>query len=137
MTSALPELEARPPNAVEPAGKKGAMEGFIETVATALGNSVAWMAQNGILFVIFAAIWVAFGVALVVSQGSIDQAWQWIRSLPLIVQVGAWLLFLPVMVGLWIWETTWPLAVRLVLVIGIAGWNLLVFIPRAALNAQP
>ena len=113
------------------------MEGVIETVASGLGNGVAWMAQNGVLFVIFAAIWVAFGVALVVSQGSIDQAWQWIRSLPLIVQVVAWLLFLPVMVGLWIWETTWPMAVRLVLVIGIAGWNLLVFIPRAALNAQP
>ena len=46
--------------------------------------------------------------------------------------IGVWLLFLPVMIGLWIWETTWPLLVRLVLVIGIAGWNLLIFLPRAA-----
>lgn len=32
--------------------------------------------------------------------------------------------------GLWIWETTWPLIVRVVLTAGIAGWNLLVFLPR-------
>jgi hypothetical protein len=40
------------------------------------------------------------------------------------------------MIGLWIWETSWPLVVRLVLVIGVAGWNLLVFLPRA-LQAKP
>jgi hypothetical protein len=47
-----------------------------------------------------------------------------------------WLLFLPVMVALWVWETTWPLALRLTVVIGIGTWNLLVFLPRA-LVAKP
>ena len=41
-----------------------------------------------------------------------------------------------VMIGLWIWETSWPFIVRLILVLGIAGWNLLVFLPNAA-KAQP
>jgi len=40
-------------------------------------------------------------------------------------------LFLPVMVDPWIWETSWPFLVRIVLVSGVAGWNLLVFLPRA------
>jgi len=69
-------------------------------------------------------------VALVASQGSIDQAWQAIRALPLVVQGIVWLLFLPVMIGLWILETTWPLVVRLPLVVAIAGWNLWMFFPK-------
>jgi hypothetical protein len=114
--------------------RKNAMERVIETLATGLGNSVAWMAESGVLFVIFAIVWIAFGAALVLSQGSVDQAWAAIRALPLPVQAIVWLLFLPVLIGLWAWEQTWPLLVRLALVIGIGAWNLLVFLPKAAAN---
>lgn len=107
------------------------MERVIDAVASGLGNGIGWLAETGILFGIFALLWVAFGMALIWSQGSLDAAWQTIRSLPLIVQAVVWLLFLPVGVGLWIWETTWPMFLRLLLVIGIAGWNLLVLLPRA------
>ncbi len=113
------------------------MDQVIETLASGLGNSVAWLAENGVLFVIFALIWIAFAVGLIWSQGSLDQAWATIRGLPLIVQAVVWLLFLPVTLGLWIWETTWPLVVRLVLVVGIAGWNLLIFLPKAAQAVRP
>jgi ABC-type amino acid transport system permease subunit len=126
-----------PERANEPTRRKGPMEQVIEALASGLGNSVAWLAENGILFGVFALIWVAFGVGLIWSQGSIDQTWQTIRGLPLIIQAVVWLLFLPVMIGLWIWETTWPLVVRLILVVGIAGWNLLVFLPRALQAAKP
>jgi hypothetical protein len=112
------------------------MEQVIETLASGLGNSVAWMAESGILFAIFAIIWITFGAALIFSQGSVDQAWQTIRGLPLIVQIVVWVLFLPVMIGLWVWETSWPLIVRLVLVVGVAGWNLIMFLPKA-LQAKP
>lgn len=122
---------------VEGNGRKHPMERIIETVASGAGNSVGWLAETGVLFVVFALIWVAFGVALIWSQGSIDAAWQAIRGLPLIVQGIVWMLFLPVMLGLWIWETTWPLVLRLVLVVGIAGWNLLVFLPRWLQVAKP
>jgi hypothetical protein len=112
------------------------MEGIIETLASGLGNGVAWMAEHGVLFVVFALLWVAFGAALVLSQGSLDQAWATIRGLPLLIQIGAWLLFLPVMIGLWVWETTWPVLLRVVLIAGIAGWNLLVLLPRALPGAR-
>jgi len=113
------------------------MEQVIEAVASGAGNSVGWLAETGILFVFFAAIWIAFGVALIWSQGSLDAAWQYMRSLPLLVQGIAWLLFLPVMLGLWIWETTWPLVIRLLLVVGIGGWNLLVLLPRWLQAGRP
>ena len=112
------------------------MEQLIETLASGMGSSVAWLAEHGVLFVVFAIVWLGFGAALIFSQGSIDQAWHAIRGLPAIVQIVVWLLFLPVMVGLWIWETSWPLVARLVLIVSIAGWNLLVLLPRA-LQAKP
>ena len=117
--------------------RKGRAERMIDTVATGFGDGIGWIASNGILFVVFAAIWVAFGVALIWSQGSLDQVWESIRELPLVLQAVLWVLLLPVMFGLWAWETSWPLVVRLVLVLGVAGWNLLVFLPKAAASGQP
>ena len=113
------------------------MESVINTIASGLGNGIGWLAEYGVLFVIFAIMWVGFAAALIWSQGSLDQAWATIRSWPLIGQVLVWVLFLPVMLGLWIWETSWPAIVRLVLVAGIAGWNLLVFLPKALQAAKP
>jgi hypothetical protein len=113
------------------------MERVIEPLASGLGNSVAWLAEHGVLFVVFAALWVAFGAALIWSQGSLDQAWATIRGLPLIAQIVVWLLFLPVMAGLWVWETAWPLVLRVLVIVGLAGWNLLVFLPKAIQVARP
>jgi ABC-type amino acid transport system permease subunit len=110
-------------------GEKTRMEQVIERTATGLGNSVAFLAESGILFVVFAFIWAAFGLALIWSQGSLDGAWEAIRDLPVLAEGLIWLLFLPVMLGLWIWEASWSLIMRLVLIFGIAGWTLLVF-PR-------
>lgn len=108
-------------------GSKARMEQVIDRAATGLGDSIGFLAESGALFVVFAFMWVAFGAALVWSQGSLDAAWQWIRDLPWLAQGAVWVLFLPVVLGLWIWETSWSLIVRLMSVLGIAGWNLLVF----------
>ena len=59
------------------------MEQIVETLASGVGNTVAWMAESGILFAIFAFVWVVFAAGLIWSQGSVDQAWQSIRDLPL------------------------------------------------------
>jgi hypothetical protein len=137
MTAAQPEIDHAAADEVGSARRKGPMDQVIETLASGLGNSVGWLAEHGVLFIVFAVIWVAFGAGLLMSQGSLDQAWQAIRDLPLVVQVVVWLLFLPVMIGLWVWETTWPLILRLVVVLGIAGWNLLMFLPKALQAARP
>jgi len=85
---------------------------------------------NVAVFLLFAVLWAAFAIALVWSQGSLDQTWEWIRGQHIIVQGAVWLLFLPVVAGLWIWETSWPLAWRLVLVGGLGAANIIMFFPR-------
>ncbi|NJD27712.1 MAG: hypothetical protein FIA92_05390 [Chloroflexi bacterium] len=111
--------------------RRGVVDRIFETLGNGLGGGIGWLAESGVLFVIFAVVWVAFGAGLVLSQGSIDQAWQAIRELPILVQAVVWVLFLPVMIGLWVWESSWPLIVRLVEVVGVAGWNLWMFLPKA------
>ena len=91
---------------------------------------------NVAVFVLFGVLWAGFAAALVWSQGSLDQTWQWISGLPLILQGVVWLLFLPVVAGLWVWETTWPLAWRLIIVGGLGFVNVVAFFPRTLLGAR-
>ncbi len=81
------------------------------------------------LFVIAAGLWVAFAVAVFLSQSSIDEVWAWFKTQSLLLQVPLGILFLPWVIGMWIWESTWSLAVRSVLVVGIAWANLYSFFP--------
>jgi hypothetical protein len=85
---------------------------------------------NVAVFLLFAALWVGFAAALIWSQGSLDQTWEWIRGQHIVVQGVVWLLFLPVVAGLWVWETSWPLIARLVLVAGLGFANVVAFFPR-------
>lgn len=115
--------------------EKGRMEqiitGFVDGILVPFINGLLVpFLESGGAFVVFAVIWVAFGYALVARPGGLDEAWQAITALPLLVQGLIWLLFLPVMAALWVWETTWPVLLRLAVVAGLAGWNLLVFLPK-------
>ena len=133
MSSAAPSIQ--------PSERKSLMEQLITAlvngVVVPVTSVIPVLVESGVAFALFGLLWIGFGIGLVWSQGSLDAAWEWLRGQHLIVQGILWLLFLPVTLGLWIWETTWPIVVRLVLVIGIAGWNLLVFLPRAATAAKP
>ena len=92
---------------------------------------------NVAVFVVFAVLWAAFAAALIWSQGSLDQTWEWISGLPLFLQAVVWLLFLPVVAGLWIWESSWPLLMRLILVGGLGFTNVVAFFPRTLLGGRP
>ena len=124
MTAAQPQTDEN--------RRKGRVDSIIDSLAGDMGNGITFLAEHGILFGLFALLWLAFAIALVMSQGSVDSAWEWIRSQHVVLQAVVWLLFLPVVAGIWIWETTWPLVLRLVLVIGLAGWNLIIFLPKAS-----
>lgn len=105
---------------------------LVNTFVAPLANAVTFLVSSGILFIAFALLWAAFGVALARDAARLDAAWTRIRRLPLLVQGLAWLLVLPVVVGLWIWRSRWPLVARVVLIACLAGWNLLVMLPQAA-----
>jgi hypothetical protein len=103
---------------------------LVRGVIVPVTSLIPFLVSSGILLMTFAALWILFGVALAVQPDALDHAWCTVTALPLPVQGFAWLLFMPLMVGLWISETDWQQVVRLVLIAGIAGWNLMVFIPR-------
>ena len=75
--------------------------------------------------VVFVVLWLGFAAALIVNPECLDQLWNWVGALPLVVEVIVWILFLPIMVGLWIWESSWPTFIRWVGFAGIVGWTLL------------
>lgn len=102
---------------------------LVDGIVVPVTGTIPFLVSSGILLAVFAGLWIAFAVALVRDPARIDAAWRRLRSWPLPVQAIAWLLFLPVMAGLWIWRTSWPSAARLVLIAGLAGWNVLVFLP--------
>jgi ABC-type amino acid transport system permease subunit len=72
---------------------------------------------------IFAILCVGFAIALVVNPEWLDLLWNWVRGLPLVVEIIVWVLLLPIMVSLWIWESSWPALVRLLAAAGIVGWT--------------
>jgi hypothetical protein len=106
--------------------------GLVDGIIVPVTSVIPFLVTSGILLVLFAALWVGFGAGLIWNQGGLDQAWAAIRDLPLIVQGVVWLLFLPAVAALWAWETSWPLAIRLIVVVGLAGWSLMIFLPRSA-----
>src|SRR5687767_13469632 len=84
--------------------RKGPVEpiitGFVDRLLVPFINGILIpFLESGAAFVLFALLWAAFGYALVARQAGLDETWQTIRSLPLVVQALIWLLFLPVMAG--------------------------------------
>jgi hypothetical protein len=88
------------------------------------------MIFNIFVFILFTGLWLAFAAALIFSPGLLDSVWHSFRGLPLIVQIIVGILLLPLVLGLWIWESSWPLWLRLLLVIAIGVWNVFIFFPR-------
>ncbi len=106
------------------------MDRLVRWVILPVTGIVPMLVRTGLLFLLFAALWVGFFVALVADPAMLESARRAIDGLPLLAQAVVWLLFLPLMAALWVWTTDWALLVRVLLVIGIAGWNLLIFMPR-------
>ena len=108
----------------------GTIDGVVRHVVVPVTGVIPVLVERGILLAGYAVLWGAVGIAIIGDPGAIDAAWRSIGGTPLPVQGLAWLLFLPVMAGMWIWETDWALVVRVALVVALAAWNLVVFIPR-------
>ena len=81
-------------------------------------------------FAILTILWLGFGAALVFNHAFLDAVWQSFRGFPLVIQLIVGLVVLPVTAGLWIWETSWPLWLRLILVIVLGVGTIYTFFPR-------
>ncbi len=114
----------------------GTVDRLVRWVVVPVTGVIPFLVSSGILLIVFAAMWLAIGAGLLANQHAVADCWNWLQSLPLPALALAWLLALPVMAGLWVWSVDWPLAVRVLVIAGLAGWNLLVFIPRREQAAQ-
>jgi hypothetical protein len=85
---------------------------------------------NIFAFAVLTLLWLAFAAALLFNRDLLDITWQSFRGWPLLVQLAVGLLILPVVLGLWIWETSWPLLLRLILVLGLAWVTVYTFFPK-------
>lgn len=118
-------------------GLAAAIDGVVRGVVIPVTSVIPVLIRTGALFVLFLALWAAFLVALIADPARLGEAWQTLTSLALPIQGVLWLLFLPVTAGLWVWSTDWPELLRVVLVLGVAGWNVLVMMPRRESAATP
>jgi hypothetical protein len=105
--------------------------GTLVMVIEAVTAPIPFLASSGLLLILFAAMWVALGVAIVRAPARVDAAWRRLRALPLLVQLLAWVLLLPILAGIAVWQLGWPRLARMTMVAGIAAWNLLVFLPAS------
>jgi hypothetical protein len=73
-------------------------------------------------------MWVAFFVLLATDR--LDAVWTWVRDQSLVLEGILWVAFFPWLLGTAVWESSWPTALRVILVVCFAiGWTL-VSIPR-------
>lgn len=87
---------------------------------------------NYFAFSALSLLWLAFGAAVIFNPTLLNTVWTAFRGFPLLAQGGIALFTLPVTLGLWIWETSWPVWLRLVLVLGLAWVTIYTFFPRHA-----
>jgi ABC-type amino acid transport system permease subunit len=90
------------------------------------------MIINYSAFGILTLLWLGFGAALILNQAILDGAWQFFRGMPLAAQLVVGFLVLPVVLGLWIWESSLPLWLRLILVLGLGFATIYTFLPKQA-----
>lgn len=84
---------------------------------------------NVTIFFVAAILWVAFGAVLLSRQGDLTDLWNSFRGQHWLLQGIEFVLLLPWVIALWIWNTGWWLWMRIVLVLGLAWINLLMFWP--------
>jgi hypothetical protein len=81
-------------------------------------------------FVVVLVLWLAFGGVLLLRREALDGAWYSFRHQSRVVQGLEAVVLLPWVVALAVWESKWALAVRVVLVVGLAWATIFAFLPR-------
>jgi hypothetical protein len=74
-------------------------------------------------FVWMVGMWAGFFALLAADR--LDEVWSWVRDFPLVVEGLLWFALFPWLLGTAAWTSSWPDALRIVLVmLFAAGWTL-------------
>lgn len=96
------------------------------------GQSAGEAAFSISVFAVSIVVTAAFVYYLFTEPTRLNEVWEWIRSLNILVQGVIWLLFLPWMIALWFWVTPWALPLRIVLLVGSLGFTTWLLYPWKA-----
>jgi hypothetical protein len=81
-------------------------------------------------FALMAGLWGSFVTLLAVSPETLDDAYDWLRALPILWEILMWILTLPWTVAYLVYETAWQHWVRVLVVALVVTVHLSVCAPR-------
>ena len=87
-------------------------------------------APGSAFFAVMAGLWGSFVTLLAVSPTTLDDAYDWLRALPIVWEILMWILTLPWTVAYLAYETSWQHWVRVLLVVVVVIVHLSVCAPR-------
>jgi hypothetical protein len=87
-------------------------------------------APGSAFLALMAGLWGAFVTLLAVSPATLDDAYAWLRELPLVWELLMWLVTLPWTVAYLVYETGWEHWVRVLVVVLIVTVHLGICAPR-------
>jgi hypothetical protein len=88
------------------------------------------VAKGTTFFGLMAGVWGAFVALLAFSPATLDDAYDWLRSLALFWEIVVWILTLPWTVAYLVYETAWADWARVLVVVAIAALHLVASAPR-------
>ena len=92
---------------------------------------VQMQAPGSAFLALMAGLWGAFVTLLAVAPATLDDAYAWLRELPLVWELLMWLLTLPWTLAYLVYETDWEHWVRVLLVAVFVTVHLGICAPRA------
>jgi hypothetical protein len=92
--------------------------------------SVPTQVPGSAFLALMAGLWGAFVTLLAVSPSTLDDAYDWLRDLPIVWEILMWLLTLPWTVAYLVYETAWEHWVRVAVVAVIVALHLSICAPR-------
>jgi len=91
-------------------------------------------APGNVWFGAMVAVWSIFLTLLVVSPGTLDDVYEWLRGLWVVWEVLMWIVLLPWALAHVVLESSWPDWLRIVVVVLLATFHLAISQPRAAMS---
>jgi hypothetical protein len=92
---------------------------------------VARPAQGSTFFAAMAALWGTFVTLLAVSPATLDDAYDWLRALPIVWEILMWILTLPWTAAYLVYESSREHWLRVLVVVLVATVHLSVSAPRS------
>ena len=87
-------------------------------------------APGSAFFAAMAGLWGAFVALLAVSPATLDDAYDWLRQLPLVWEILMWIVTLPWTVAYLVYETGWEHWVRVLVLALVVAVHLSISAPR-------